>query len=91
MLQRMEAVRLSGYNQLADTNKYPASTTQYFDEKGKTNGNGGRAPARTMPTFIIESGMNPVSVTTMNHAAMKTNIQRSIACARGVPERTSDR
>ena len=41
MLQRMEAVRLSGYNQLADTNKYPPSVTQYYDEKGKTNGNGG--------------------------------------------------
>lgn len=41
MIQRMEAIRLSGYNQLADTNKYPPSVTQYYDEKGKTNGNGG--------------------------------------------------
>src|SRR2546425_11611017 len=41
MLQRMEAVRLSGYNQFADTNKYPPSVTQDYDEKGKTNGTGG--------------------------------------------------
>ena len=52
-----------------------------------TNGNGGRSPARTIPTFIIESGMNPANTMAMNQAAMNTNIQRSIACARGVPDK----
>ena len=54
-----------------------------------TAGNGGRAPARTIPTFMIESGMNPASVIAMNHAAMNTKIHRSIACARGVPDKAS--
>jgi hypothetical protein len=40
---------------------------------------------------MIESGMNPVSTIAMNQAAMNTNIQRSIACARGVPDKTSGR
>src|SRR5262245_43649051 len=43
MLQRMEAVRLSGYNQLTNTTTFPPSTTQYYDEKDQTNGNGGVA------------------------------------------------
>src|SRR6266540_6984495 len=37
MLQRMEAIRLSGYAQLSDTNKYPPSVTQYYDESAATN------------------------------------------------------
>jgi len=40
MLQRMEAVRLSGYNQLTNATTYPASVTQYYDEKGQTNARG---------------------------------------------------
>lgn len=37
MLQRMESVRLAGFTQLSDTNKYPTSVTQYYDESGSTN------------------------------------------------------
>jgi prepilin-type N-terminal cleavage/methylation domain-containing protein len=43
MLQRMESVRLAGYTQLSDTNKYPTSVTQYYDESAGTNGNRGVA------------------------------------------------
>ena len=52
-------------------------------------GKGGLFPASTNPTFMIESGTNPASTITMNQAAVMTKIQRSIACARGVPERRS--
>jgi hypothetical protein len=40
MLQRMEAVRVSGYNQLTNATYYPATVTQYYDEKGQTNARG---------------------------------------------------
>ena len=43
MLQRMEAIRLSGFSQLTDTTKFPTNATEYYDEKHKTNGNGGAA------------------------------------------------
>ncbi len=43
MLQRMEAVRLSGYNQLTNTTAFPPSVTQYYSDQGQTNGNGGVA------------------------------------------------
>src|SRR5437867_6198191 len=59
MLQRMEAVRLSGYSQLADTNKYPPSVTQYYDEKGKTNGNGGVAYTVTHQTASALGSLPP--------------------------------
>ena len=52
-------------------------------------GNGGLCPAWIAAIFPIASGMNPIRTRTMNHAAMNTKIQRSIACARGVPERAS--
>ena len=38
----------------------------------RIGGNGGRAPAFTIATFIIASGMNPTSTMTMNQAAMNT-------------------
>jgi prepilin-type N-terminal cleavage/methylation domain-containing protein len=59
MLQRMEAVRLTGYNQLADTNKFPASTTQYFDEIGKANGNGGVAYTVTHQIALPTANLPP--------------------------------
>ena len=37
MIQRMEAVRVSGYNQLTNTTQFPTSATQYYDESGSTN------------------------------------------------------
>jgi type II secretory pathway pseudopilin PulG len=43
MLQRLEAIRLSGMAQLLDPTKYPPTATEYYDEQGKTNGNGGVA------------------------------------------------
>src|ERR1051325_7697809 len=43
MLQRMEAVRIAGFNQLTDTTKFPTNTTEYYDEKHKSTGNGGTA------------------------------------------------
>ena len=43
MIKRMESIRLSGYTQLTDPTKYPATATEYYDEIGKTNGHGGVA------------------------------------------------
>src|SRR5881396_2841565 len=43
MLQRMESIRLCSYSDLTNAAKYPPSVTQYYDEKGQTNGNGGAA------------------------------------------------
>jgi hypothetical protein len=54
-------------------------------------GNGGRIPERTISIFINELGMNPARTIAMNHAAMKTKIHRSMACARGVPDKASGR
>jgi Tfp pilus assembly protein PilV len=40
-LERMEAIRLAPYANLKDPTKFPATTTVYFDEKGKAVGKGG--------------------------------------------------
>src|SRR2546425_389426 len=50
MLQRMETIRLCGYSDLTNAAKYPPSVTQYYDEKGQTNGNGGAAYTVTHQT-----------------------------------------
>ncbi len=50
MLQRMEAIRLFGFSQLADTTKFPTNSVEYYDEKHKTNGNGGAAYTVTYST-----------------------------------------
>src|SRR5438093_10070127 len=50
MLQRMEAIRIAGFDQLNDTTKFPTNVTEYYDEKHKTNGNGGTAYTVTYST-----------------------------------------
>ena len=59
MLQRMEAIRLSGYSQLTNPAAYPPSVTQYYDEKGKTNGNGGVAYTVTHQTASALGSLPP--------------------------------
>jgi len=69
MLQRMEAIRLSGFSQLTDTTKYPTNTTEYYDQKGKTNGNGGTAYT---VTYATKPGYQLVDTTMPN--AYRTNV-----------------
>ena len=40
-LERLEAVRLAPYAYLKDATKFPATSTVYFDEQGKSTGKGG--------------------------------------------------
>ena len=59
MLQRMETIRLCGYGDLTNAVKYPPSVTQYYDEKGQTNGNGGAAYT---VTHVAASALNSTNV-----------------------------
>ena len=82
ILQRMEAIRVSGFNQLKDPTKYPASVTEYYSESGKTNGNGGIAYTVTYntapgPTTLPPSYRTNVLVVTVGASWTSGNIPRS--------------
>jgi prepilin-type N-terminal cleavage/methylation domain-containing protein len=91
MIQRMEAIRLASYGQLTNAAKYPPSATQYYDEKGQTNGNGGVAYTVTHQTatalgnlpFSYRSNVTEVTVgvswksgTTTRTRSMRSYIAR---------------
>ncbi len=60
MLQRMEAIRVAGFSQLNDTTKFPTNSFEYYDEKHKTNGNGG---VRYTVTYSTKAGYQLVDTT----------------------------
>src|SRR5262249_21598537 len=43
LLQQMEAIRLSGYDQVANPAYYPTNSTVYFDNQDQASGHGGAA------------------------------------------------
>jgi hypothetical protein len=43
ILQRMEAIRLSGYDVLTNSTSYPTNVTDYYTPSGQTNGTAGTA------------------------------------------------
>ena len=92
IIQRMEAIRLSGFNQLKDPTKYPPSVTEYYSESGKTNGNGGvaytvtysaaAAPTTLPPTYRtnvleVRVGVSWASGNVLRSREMRTFVARS--------------
>ena|SRR5438093_4697553 len=92
MLKRMEAIRLSGFSQLTDPAKYPTNATEYYDEKDKTNGNGGvaytvtysaaAAPTTLPPTYRtnvleVRVGVSWASGNVLRTREMRTFVARS--------------
>lgn len=63
ILNRMEGVRLFNWDQLADTNKLPASFTESYDPSA-TNGNSGTVYTGTMR--VTTPVMNPVATYSSN-------------------------
>jgi type II secretory pathway pseudopilin PulG len=70
MLQRMEAIRVSGYSQLTNSTKFPPTVTEYYSEKDKASGNGGvpytvsyQAAAATVNNLQLYYNTNMMEVT----------------------------
>ena len=79
MLERMEAIRLSPYTDLA---KYPASVTEYYYENGKSGGTGGvpytvTFKAEAAPTSLPPSYRNNMMAVTVGVTWTNGNIPRS--------------
>lgn len=82
ILQRMEAIRLSSFNELKDPAKYPTSSTEYYSESGKANGNGGVAytvtyNAASGPTTLPPSYRTNVLVVTVGASWTSGKLQRN--------------
>ena len=82
ILQRMEAIRLSSYDLVANPAYYPTTTTNYYDEKNQASGNGGAAytvtfsaipgPADLPPTYKFN-----VMLVTVTASWTSDNVSRS--------------
>lgn len=65
MLQRMEAIRITGFDQIAT--KFPTNATEYYDEKHKATGGGGAAYTvsySTKPGYQLVDTTMPTSYRT---------------------------
>ncbi len=83
ILQRMEAIRLSPYKTLQDPAAYPAKSTEYYSESGKTNGAGGTAYtisyswAAPGSTYFSPSYRSNVLLVTVAASWNQGNVQHS--------------